>query len=113
MKIEFFDGVSHIDNLPEYHPAGRTKTKKIKLLDVVALIHDIPERNLSVERSAQSLRFLQAGTRLRLNLVIGMDKRMNPLVFVPLNLWSYTMNRCRKCKDLLANSYCGLTFKRR
>ena len=46
MKIEFFDGVSHIDNLPEYHPAGRTETKKIKLLDVVALIHDIPERNL-------------------------------------------------------------------
>ncbi len=46
MKIEFFDGVSLIDNLPEYHPTGRTETKNIKLLDVVALTHDIPDRNL-------------------------------------------------------------------
>ena len=46
MKIEFLDGVSLIDSLPEYHLTGRTETKKIKLLDVVALTHDIPERNL-------------------------------------------------------------------
>ncbi len=46
MKIEFLDGVSLIDSLPEYHPTGRTETKKIKLLDVVALTHDIPDRNL-------------------------------------------------------------------
>lgn len=46
MKIEFFDGASLIDSLPEYHPTGHTKTKKIKLLDIVALTHDMPERNL-------------------------------------------------------------------
>lgn len=46
MKIEFLDDVSLIDSLPEYHPTARTETKKIKLLDVVALTHDIPERNL-------------------------------------------------------------------
>lgn len=46
MKIEFLDGISSIDNLPEYHPASRTETKQIKLLDVVALTHDIPEQNL-------------------------------------------------------------------
>lgn len=46
MKIEFLDGISIIDNLPEYHPTSRTETKKIKLLDVVALTHDMPEQNL-------------------------------------------------------------------
>lgn len=46
MKIEFFDSISSIDGLPEYHPAGRAETEKIKLLDVVALTHDIPEHNL-------------------------------------------------------------------
>ena len=43
MKIEFFDSVSLIDSLPEYNPTERTETKMIKLLDVVALTHDIPD----------------------------------------------------------------------
>ena len=46
MKIEFLEGISIIDNLPEYHPTRRTETRQIKLLDVVALTHDIPEQNL-------------------------------------------------------------------
>ncbi|RKU23706.1 hypothetical protein C6503_02620 [Candidatus Poribacteria bacterium] len=45
MKIEFFDGVSHTDALPEYHP-GQSEVGKIELLDVVALTHDMPEYNL-------------------------------------------------------------------
>ena len=45
MKIEFFDGISHISDLPAYHP-GRAKAGKIELLDIVALTHDIPEDNL-------------------------------------------------------------------
>ena len=45
MKIEFFDGISRISDLPEYHP-GRAKAGKIELLDIVALTHDIPECNL-------------------------------------------------------------------
>ena len=45
MKIEFFDGVSHTEALPEYHP-GQSEVGKIELLDVVALTHDMPEYNL-------------------------------------------------------------------
>ena len=45
MKIEFFDSISRIDGLPEYHQEYEKKDK-IKLLDVVALIHNIPEYNL-------------------------------------------------------------------
>lgn len=46
MKIEFFNSILNIDELPVYHRAGRTEVEKIKLLDVVALTHDIPEHNL-------------------------------------------------------------------
>ena len=35
MKIEFFDGISHISDLPAYHP-GRAKAGKIELLDIVS-----------------------------------------------------------------------------
>ena len=45
MKIEFFDAISGISDLPEYHP-GRAEIGKIELFDVVALTHDIPESNL-------------------------------------------------------------------
>ncbi len=45
MKIEFFDGISCISDLPEYHPSS-TKAGKIELFDVVALTHDMPECNL-------------------------------------------------------------------
>ena len=45
MKIEFFDGISCIRDLPEYYP-GSTKVGKIELLDIVALTQDIPEHNL-------------------------------------------------------------------
>ena len=46
MKIEFFNSILNIGELPVYHRAGRTDVEKIKLLDVVALTHDIPEHNL-------------------------------------------------------------------
>ena len=46
MKIEFFDSISSIGGLPGYHPVERAEIEKIKLLDVVALTHDIPEHNL-------------------------------------------------------------------
>lgn len=46
MKIEFFDSISSIGGLPEYHPVGRAEIVEIKLLDVVALTRDIPEHNL-------------------------------------------------------------------
>ena len=45
MKLEFFDGVSSGESLPEYHP-GQAEIGKIELLDVVALTHDMPEYNL-------------------------------------------------------------------
>ncbi len=46
MKIEFFNGILNIGDLPVYHRAARTEVEKIKLLDVVALTHDIPEHDL-------------------------------------------------------------------
>ena len=45
MKIELFDTVSRIEDLPEYHP-GLAEIRKIELFDIVALTHDIPEHNL-------------------------------------------------------------------
>ena len=45
MKIQFFDSISCISDLPEYHP-GSAKVGKIELLDIVALTHDLPEHNL-------------------------------------------------------------------
>ena len=45
MKLELFDVVSRIDDLPEYHP-GRAEIRKLELLDIVALTHDMPEHNL-------------------------------------------------------------------
>ena len=46
MKIEFFGSVSHIGGLPAYHPVEQAEVENIKLLDVVALTHDVPEHNL-------------------------------------------------------------------
>ncbi len=45
MKIEIFDTVPCIGDLPEYHPR-HTEIGKIELLDIVALTHDIPEHKL-------------------------------------------------------------------
>lgn len=44
MKTNFSNN-AHLGNLPDYHP-GQRDVKKIELFDMVALIHDLPEHNL-------------------------------------------------------------------
>ena len=46
MKTKFFADAVNIGSLPEYHLRQENIKKKIKLFDVVALIHDLPELNL-------------------------------------------------------------------
>ena len=46
MQTKFFADTVNIGDLPEYHLKQENVKKKIKLVDVLALTHDLPELNL-------------------------------------------------------------------